>query len=94
MTEIGMTLLTELRMLEYDFVRSDCDRQISNRRLADTLPVDPHFRPRGGIQIDDTLWQIERNTSHLPGRHLHDAARPISERLTDELQLVPSRTPS
>ena len=60
-----MTLLAELRVLEHDFVRSDRDRQVPNRRLADALAVDPHFRPGRGIQVDDALRQIERDTGNL-----------------------------
>ena len=45
-------LLAKLRMLEHDFMRSDRDAEVADRRLADALPVDPDFRPRRSVQVD------------------------------------------
>ena len=86
-----VALLAKLRMLEHDFVRTDRDRQVADRRLADALAVDPDFRPGRGVQVDDALRQIERDARRpcpaAPARR----GSSVAERLADDLQLVPAR---
>jgi hypothetical protein len=38
-------LFTKLRVLEHDFMWSDRDAEIADRRFANAFPVDPDFRP-------------------------------------------------
>src|SRR5262245_33526451 len=66
-----LTLLTQLRMPEHDFMGPDRNAQVSDGRLTHAAAVDPDLRPGCSIQIDDAHRQLERNRRDLPGRD-HD----------------------
>src|SRR5688572_31325580 len=75
-------------MAEHHFVRTDRNRQVANRRLADALTIDPDFGPRRGVEIDDALRQVDGEAGDFPGQYLNGACRAIAECFVDELEVV------
>src|SRR5262245_66418577 len=83
-----MTLLAEFGMTEHDFVRTQRERQIADRRFADLLAVDPHLCPGHGVQGDVALGELDLDRSDLACRHLYGASRPIADKIVDDLDVV------
>ena len=79
-------------MLEDNLMGSDGHAQVADRRFADATSVNPDFGPGGGVQVHDTLRQIERQRRHLARAHLHDTRRTIAKRVAHEVELVTPTT--
>src|SRR5688500_19858883 len=65
-----VTLLPELGMAKHDLMRTERQRDVSERRVAGALAVNPDFGPRARVELHDTARPLQRQRGALAGRAL------------------------